>query len=191
MADKIRVGGVCGLAALICVIVSLAINNISGYSYIGTALGLRYSLTCRWMTFDGCFANVCVNGVKYSDYCDNENAPDGDWCTQRNIGSMWISMLLIALILSTIASLSVFLSHLKRAQGYVRWLFLSSCICLIVAASAWIGASDNARLCYDGDASGLYMGGSLILVVIAIILNVFAFACTFRLSKDTDYQAMV
>merc|ERR1712228_291843 len=101
------------------------------------------------------------------------------------------SMLLLTLVFSTIAVLSVFLSHLTRAQGCVRWLFLSSCVCLIAAASSWIGASDSARLCYDGDASGLYMGGSLILVFVAIIFYFFAFALTFRLNTESVYEPLV
>eukprot|EP01084_Bolivina_argentea_P078093 141684_1 len=194
MADLGRVGGTFGVVGLICILIAMVANNISGYAYVGP-FDAQYSLTCRWQTFDGCWAPfICVYGMKYNNYCDNQPTtdpnPDSDWCVQRNVGQTWLAMLFLAMIISTIAVCSVFLSHFKKVQGYVKWLFLTSCILCILAVGSWIGGSNSARLCYDTNANGLYWGASLVLTVIAIISYIFAFAFTFK-TKEGDYETLL
>ena len=193
MPDFGRLGGLLGLVAFVLIIIAMIVNEISGYSYVTGLLNLRFSLTCRSFTFDACFNNfgiACVNNEQYDDYCDEQNSPDGDWCTQRNLGRMWFALLSIVLILSGVAVISVFVSRLKKVQGYIRWLFLLSCLGCMAAVVAWVGGSNDARLCYDSSQDGLYIGASMVLVIIAIVLYLFAFILTVRV-KEGDYETLL
>eukprot|EP01084_Bolivina_argentea_P179483 310141_1 len=190
MANKGRIGAVFGLLGLVCIIVAMLSNNISGYEYTVIFLGVHVTtkLTCRWSTFDFCVNNQCENGVEYGTWCDNSSqaSADGDWCEQQRGGQSFIAMLLIILIISLVAVLTAILSHLKKVQKFVRWLFLISAILCIIAVVVWVGTSDSNNLCYDTDLDGLYWGASLILTVIACIMFVIAFALTFGAKKEGD-----
>lgn len=190
MPDFGTLGGLLGLCAFIVIIIAMIVNQISGYSYVTGVLNLRFSLKCRSFTFDACFNNGCVENVEYDTYCDQDSSQDGDWCTQRDLGRIWFALLFIALILSAVAVVSVFVSRLKKVQGYIRWLFLLSCMVCIAAVAAWIGGSNDARLCYDSSVEGLYLGASMVLVLIAIVLYIFAFILTFRV-KEGEYETLL
>eukprot|EP00484_Ammonia_sp_Unknown_P022718 CAMPEP_0197028942 /NCGR_PEP_ID=MMETSP1384-20130603/8512_1 /TAXON_ID=29189 /ORGANISM="Ammonia sp." /LENGTH=196 /DNA_ID=CAMNT_0042458023 /DNA_START=12 /DNA_END=602 /DNA_ORIENTATION=+ len=195
--NKGRIGSGVGLLALICVILALAINNISGYAYDidAAVMTMHHSMKCRWQTFDWCGNFICLENVKYSAWCeDNDNqsdSNDSDWCRQEKSGQVWVTTLVITVLLAAIAVLSSIVSHFQRVQGYIKWLYLTCCVLTITAFSVWIGVGSSTDICYHtGSNNGRYWGASLVFEVIAIVLFIIAFAFTFT-TNDGEYEPLL
>eukprot|EP01084_Bolivina_argentea_P234187 394272_1 len=136
--NKGQIGGIIGSLGLLMLVMAFFINNLSGQDTN------QRSTKCTWNKIEIC-APDCKEDT-FQEGCET----DKDVCYTRDAGIVYLIFLLLAVLCSLIAVLSVFVRAINnKLKQYIRFLFLICAICCIIAITTWIGVGSNSKICFD------------------------------------------
>ena len=159
--DKGQVGGILGGVGLIMLLMAFPISNLSGGDNNG------FSPRCGYLSIEIC-----------DPLCDDEafrNCVSDHSCQMRDAGLVWLIFTIIAATISLIGLIGIFVKSVNYwIKQYIRYLFLVSAVCCVIAFTTWIGIGVSTGICYNTDWNDRYLGASLILSIGAVVIFVSA-----------------
>ena len=181
--NKGQLGGIFGGIGLLMLIMSLLINNLSGQDTDTN------DTKCTWNKIEICDYNNC-----HEDSFKNGCKISNDLCHQQNAGIIYLIFIIIAIVASLCGILGAFIGCINnKIQNYIRFLFLFSAICCIIAICVWIGIGSTSKICYDPEWEnhGRYVGGSIILPSISIFIFIIAMILVWsQHQKPNGYETL-
>eukprot|EP01084_Bolivina_argentea_P030945 57296_1 len=172
MLSRGQFGGVVGFIGFCGLFVTLVIDDLSGYSYHIDEQGNTQE-KCHWN-------KICLNSDFTVEYCfkysECEHYIVGMTCNDTRVaGQIYLAFTICGLFCSFIATVGCFVPALNKISKFIGVIYLLSCMCCIIAASYWIyeGPRGNTR-CYDRRIGESYLGASIILLWICMVIFLFA-----------------
>lgn len=184
-ANQGQIGGILGGIALLMLIMSLIINNLSGQDTETN------DTKCTWNQIQICHYNNCQQD-SFANGCNNTS--NKIYCKQQNAGIIYLIFIIIAIIISFISTLGIFIGCINnKIQSYIRILFLFSAICCIISVSVWIGIGSSSKVCYNPNWKnhGRYIGASILLPSISTFIFLIAMILVWKQhQKPNSYETL-
>ena len=162
--NKGQLGGIIGGVGFLMLLLAILINNLSGQDTD------TEDTKCTWNSIEICIDSRCrqdtfKNGCKHSK----------DFCQTQNAGLVYLIFLIMAIILSFIAVLSIFIKYINdKVNKYIRFGFLITTIFCLISITTWIGIGQSSKICFNSSWNNRYLGGSIILPIVSCLVFMIA-----------------
>ena len=165
-----------GAIGSILAIIALTVNDLSGYTQLGI------NETCEWKRVCGGELPFCIN------YADCVYYFGIDCSATESAGSAYLALTIITVFLSAFTTAILMVERLRGLRKYALYLFAGCAVLCLIAACVWIGTGTDGLGCYDTKYTNTYLGASIILLWIDMVIFLVACYVTRRQMKNTKIQ---